>query len=249
VGESGTGKTTLARNVETFLPQEYAPTVVHDGDVSFDVLRGVARSAGVARNDSRVIPINIDHREATPPSAQELAEVKRFIRDAGVGSRCVLFWPQISTEQARTMSADYEAVAGKPPVELPVSVEGPSRGTWVDVAMNTLRLSNQMVEKLDQLGVDPHDYDPEEFPTIGEFLRRIAAGYLQRLLDETRVPVKLTIVFASESPNLGVLSQITNPARYGFVDGSALLSATPESKIGQVVGHAARSSHSDDRAS
>jgi hypothetical protein len=34
---------------------------------------------GHAPNDERVIPINIDHREATPPTAQELAEIKRFI--------------------------------------------------------------------------------------------------------------------------------------------------------------------------
>ncbi len=205
VGGSGTGKTALARNIETFLPQEYAPTVVHDGDVSFDALCLVARGAGLARNDVRVIPINIDHREATPPSAEELAEIKRFIRDAEVGSRCVLLWPQVSTEQAEQMSADYTTVAGKPPVTLPITVEGPSRDTWVQVALNTLRLSNQMIENLDQLGVDPHDYDPEKYGTIGEFLRQIADDFtthLQRLLDEARIPVKMMIVFASESPNL-----------------------------------------------
>jgi energy-coupling factor transporter ATP-binding protein EcfA2 len=236
VGESGTGKTTLARNMETFLPREYATTVVHDGDVSFDALRTAARVGRPARNDDRIIPINIDHREATPPTPEEMADIKRFVRDGEIGSRCALLWPQVSARQAQRMGADYVAVAGRAPVDLPIVVEGPSRDTWVDVALNTLRLSNEMIDQLELLGVDPRDYDPEEFGTIGEFLRRIAddfTDYLQRLLRETRIPVKMTVVFVSESPNLGVLSQLTNPARYGFVDASALLEVTPESRIGR----------------
>src|SRR5215208_4738902 len=39
VGGSGTGKTTLARNLSAFLPNEYAATVVHDGSVDFASLR------------------------------------------------------------------------------------------------------------------------------------------------------------------------------------------------------------------
>jgi hypothetical protein len=236
VGRPGTGKTTLANNVSAFLPSEFAPTVVHDGAVEFDALREVATRAAPALNDDRVIPINIDHREATPPTAAELAEIKRFIRDASIGSRCVLLWPQVSVKQAEEMSEAYESVAGRASVRLPIVVEGPSRETWTDVALNTLRLSNQMIESLELLGVDPHDYDPAAFGTIGEFMRQIAddfVDYRQKLLDEVRVPAKLLVVFVSESSRPGVLSQITSATRYGFLDAAALLESTPGSRVGK----------------
>ena len=94
VGRSGTGKTTLARNLSTFLPNEYAATVSHDGAIDFDSLVEAAKKGAPPRDDDRVIPINIDHREAVPPTPQELADIKRFIRDPAVGRRCVLLWPQ-----------------------------------------------------------------------------------------------------------------------------------------------------------
>jgi energy-coupling factor transporter ATP-binding protein EcfA2 len=236
VGGSGTGKTTLARNLVTFLPTEYTATVIHDGDVDFDSLRAAVAAAGLAANDERVIPINIDHREANPPSAQELAETKRFIRDPEYGSRSAILWPQTSTEQAEAMAEAYVEVTGRAPVDLPIRVEGPSRDTWQQVALSTLTLSNQMIESLELLGVDPHDYDPEAFKTLGEFLRRIAddfTEFLHKLIAETELPVKLAILFASESPDPGVLSQLTSSARYGFLDASALLDATPNSQIGK----------------
>jgi energy-coupling factor transporter ATP-binding protein EcfA2 len=236
VGGSGTGKTTLARNLSAFLPNEYAATVAYDRDVDFDSLLDAARKGAPPRDDERVIPINIDHREATPPTAQELADIKRFIRDPEIGRRCVLLWPQTSLEQAKAMSEAYVEVAGKAPVELPVVVEGPSRNTWIDVALNTLRLSNPMVESLELLGVDPRAYNPESFNTVGEFMRQIAddfVAYLLKLISETRIPVKLIVVFVSESSNPGVLSQLTSATRYGFLDASALLAATPDSRIGE----------------
>jgi energy-coupling factor transporter ATP-binding protein EcfA2 len=236
VGGSGTGKTTLAENLSTFLPNEFAATIVHDGAVDFDSLLGAARAGGPPRGDERVIPINIDHREATPPTPQELADIKRFIRDPEIGRRCVLLWPQTSRTQADAMSREYVEIAGKAPVDLPIAVEGPSRDTWIDVALNTLRLSNPMVESLELLGVDPRSYNPDSFETVGEFLRHIAddfVAYLLKLINETRIPVKLVVVFASESSSPGVLSQLTSATRYGFVDASALLAATPESRIGE----------------
>ncbi len=236
VGRSGTGKTTLARNLSAFLPNEYAATVVHDGAIDFDSLLAAARKDAPPRDDMRVIPINIDHREALPPTSQEIAEIKRFVRDPEIGRRCVLLWPQTSHEQAEAMSVAYVEIAGRGPVALPLEVEGPARETWVDVALNTLQLSNPMVESLELLGVDPRTYNPEEFETVGEFLRQIADDfgvYLHKLLVEARIPVKLVVAFVSESSNPGVLSQLTSSTRYGFLDASALLAATPGSRIGK----------------
>lgn len=236
VGGPGTGKTTLARNLSAFLPSEFATTIVHDGSVTFDALREAALADAPPRGDDRAIPINIDHREATPPSAEELSDIKRFIRDATIGKRCVLLWPQVSADQATAMSDSYVEVVGRAPVDLPITVEGPSRGTWVDVALNTLRLSNDMIESLELLGVDPRDYDPEAFETIGEFLRQIAddfTAYRIQLLQETRIPAKLVVIFASESSNQGVLSQLSSATRYGFLDAAALLASTPGSRIGE----------------
>jgi hypothetical protein len=134
------------------------------------------------------------------------------------------------------MSRAYVEVAGKAPVDLPIAVEGPSRNTWIDVALSTLRLSNPMVESLELLGVDPRAYNPESFHAVGEFMRQIAddfVAYLLKLISETRIPVKLIVVFVSESSNPGVLSQLTSATRYGFLDASALLAATPDSRIGE----------------
>jgi energy-coupling factor transporter ATP-binding protein EcfA2 len=235
VGRSGTGKTTLASNLTAFLPEEYAATVTHDGDVSFAALR-TATAGNLQHNDDRIVPINIDHREATPPNAAELAEIKRFLRDRELGARAIIFWPQTSTLQANEMAKAYSEVVGRPPIELPVTVEGPSRDMWIDIALHTLRLANDMIESLEETGVDPRDYDPAAYETVGDYLRQVAddfADYQQRLLKELRVPLRLIVVFASESGNPGVLSQLTSGTRYGFLDASALLDATPLSRPGK----------------
>jgi len=236
VGRSGTGKTTLATNLSAFLPSEYTTTINHDGQVSFAGLHAAVTADPPIRSDQRVIPVNIDHREAAPPSAAELAEIKRFLRDREIGRRCAILWPQTSREQAAQMAREYADVVGVPPIELPVEVEGPARATWIDVGRETLRLSNAMIESLEALGVDPRDYDPHDFDTLGAFLRRISddfVGHLHRLLTEMRVPLRLIVAFASESADAGVLSQLTTGTRYGFLDAGALLDATPESRIGK----------------
>lgn len=251
VGRSGTGKTTLARNLSAFLPGNYTTTVVHEGDVTFDALREAASRGAPSRDDDRVIPINIDHREATPPTAAELSEIKRFIRDPGVGARCILLWPQVNEEQATEMSRAYVEVAGRAPVDLPVLVDGPQRETWVDVALNTLRLSNPMVGSIDLLGIDPRDYKPESYDTIGEFMRRIADDFvvfLQKLLEESRVPVKLVVMFVSESQNPGVLSQMTSSMRYGSVDAAAVACLDAWDPSRTVVGRQTRRSDANHRA-
>jgi hypothetical protein len=194
------------------------------------------RAQAPIRSDQRVVPINIDHREADPPSASELAEIKRFLRDREIGRRCMILWPQTSQPQAETMARDYAAVVGAPPVDLPVEVEGPARDTWVQVARDTLRLANDMIESLEALGVDPGDYNVEDYETIGDFMRHISdkfVTHLHGLLMELRTPLRLIVAFASESPDAGVLSQLTTGTRYGFLDAGALLDATPGSQIGK----------------
>jgi energy-coupling factor transporter ATP-binding protein EcfA2 len=200
VATSGTGKTTLANNLAAFLPNDYGVTVVHTGEVAHGELVSAASKTLPPPNDPRLIPINIDHREATPPTPGELAEIKRFLREETVGARCAIVWPQTSREQAEAMARAYIEVAGPPPVDLPVEVEGPPRATWRDTAINTLRLSNEMIDSLELIGVDPRNYDPEGFTTIGDFLRQISddfAAYLYDLLAERRTPLRLIVVFAS----------------------------------------------------
>jgi hypothetical protein len=142
-----------------------------------------------------------------------------------VGARCAIVWPQTSREQAVAMARAYVEVAGPAPVELPVEVEGPPRETWRDTAINTMRLSNEMIDSLELVGVDPREYDPEAFDTIGDFLRCISddfANYLYDLLTERRTPLRLIVVFASTSPDSGVLPQLTTSTRYGLLDANAL---------------------------
>ncbi len=105
----------------------------------------------------------------------------------------------------------------------------------MDIARNTLRLSNNM-ESLESLGVDPHDYKVDEYRTVGRYLRQIS-GDFNRLLQELRrtllKPIRLAIVFASETSDPGILSQITNSTRYGLLDSQGLLAVTPDSEIGK----------------
>jgi hypothetical protein len=100
VGPSGAGKTTLGNNVSTFLPGEFTPTVVHTGEVTFEALTStvVGAMSGLATNDTRPMPLNIDHRESAPPSAEELAAIKRFAREPSGGYRCAVLWPETSDD-------------------------------------------------------------------------------------------------------------------------------------------------------
>ncbi|GAA1963414.1 hypothetical protein [Amycolatopsis minnesotensis] len=141
---SGTGKTTLANNLSYFLPKVFSPTVMHDGGVTAGELRASTGRAieALAADDARIVPINIDHREGSPPSGVELAELKRFLRTPGVGSRSIILWPDTSREISMNTARSYEDIAGSAPVGIPIEVQGPIRETWHDVAANTLKLSN-----------------------------------------------------------------------------------------------------------
>jgi energy-coupling factor transporter ATP-binding protein EcfA2 len=236
-GPSGAGKTTLANNASTFLPGEYSTTVVHTGAVTFEALLASATAImnTLAANDRRPIPINVDHRESAPPSAEELASIKRFAREPRVGHRCLVMWPETSPEIGRRIGDSYADIAGVPPIELPLQVDGPDRETWVDIALHTLEISNDL-SSLEQVGVDPRDYDPGKYPSLGAFLADISRQFIDHIHDlivSTQKTLGLIIVFASESPNAGVLAQLTSSTHYGLVDGHALVAATSDSEVGK----------------
>ncbi|MEV0381923.1 hypothetical protein [Nonomuraea sp. NPDC050643] len=226
----------MASNVATFHRDLYGHTLTYDSELTSDALsKAVERHAAQhnAANDSKVIPINIDSREAAPASTREMAEIKRFLRTNN-GSRALVFWPTTDQIIASEMVSAYEAIAGKQSIALPLVVEGPLRDSWVDIAKNTVTLVNR-VDSIELLA-NPSDYDPAEFVSIGEFLRQISTDFRTRrlaLLRSTKKPLKLTVLFACESAEPGVLSQLTSSARFGLLDASALVHVTQNSELGR----------------
>jgi hypothetical protein len=234
--ESGTGKTTLAENLTVFATTTFAPTLSYSGRVSAESLSDamtVHLRDRVPANDTRVVPINLDHREGAPPTDVELAQVKRFLRQ-DVRYRALLIWPDTSKQVAESMSAAYRAIAGKLPLAIPVQVNGPAKETWIDLAAQTLVLAND-VDSLEEL-VDLAEYDPSAYPSIGDFLKQIAIDFNSRKLELIRATVRdvrLTIVWVSESQNHGVLSTLSSSRRFGMLDPVALIQACAESVIGK----------------
>lgn len=236
-GRSGVGKTTLARNLTTFFPSTFTPTVGYDGNVTYDDLVNALREAkkGHLANETRIIPLNLDHRESDPPRAAELAAMKRFLRQPSPGARCILLWPETARERADSIGSAYIEIAGDPPIPLPLVVEGPDRKTWPQIAIQTLELANK-VPSIVALGIDPRTYNSDEHASLGAFLRRLSNDFSARLSDlinQTRKPLTLIVLFVSESQDSGVLTQLTNPGRFGLLEPSALLDATRESVIGK----------------
>ncbi|WP_156757412.1 hypothetical protein [Actinokineospora pegani] len=233
---SGTGKTTLASNVSTFHRELFGSTLTYDGALTTAALRAAVNDHNRDNNpanDERVIPVNIDSREAAPADAREMADIKRFLRD-DIGRRVMMFWPTTDENIAKSMAGAYSAIAGTAPIELPLTVEGPARSTWVEIARNTVTLANN-VDSIELLA-NPADYDPAEYTSIGEFLRAVARDFLRRRMDllrSTKKPLQLTVLFASESSEPGVLSQLTSSARFGLLDASALVHVTSNSELGR----------------
>ena len=100
-------------------------------------------------------------------------------------------------ENPEEIASQYEKIAGDSPVQLPLIAKGPPRASWVDIARHTLRLANS-VDSLENLGVEPANYAPEEFNAIGSFLRKISTDFDNlrfSLQKETRKPISLVIVF------------------------------------------------------
>ncbi|MCI2956313.1 hypothetical protein MN032_01305 [Agromyces atrinae] len=233
--ESGTGKTTLAENLTVFLPTKYAPTLSYDGEVTSDGLSAALElhmRDKISANDRRVIPINVDHREGSPPTGGELSQIKRFLRQDS-GHRALLVWPDTSSELASELANAYRKIAGVLPISIPVQVEGPPNDRWLDLAAQTLALAND-VDSLSEL-VDLNEYDTETFSSIGDFLKAIATDFNRRRLDLIRATVRdvrLTIVWVSETAGHGILSSLTSSRRYGMLDPMALIQACGESVVG-----------------
>lgn len=234
--DSGTGKTTLAENLTVFAPDTFAKTLSYSGEVD---AREISEKLAthyrdeLAANDSRVVPINMDHREGAPPSETELAQIKRFLRQDS-GSRALLIWPETSGGVAQRMSDDYRRIAGVLPLAIPVKVAGPSKETWRGLAGQTLEIANS-VESLEHL-IDIDQYDPSEFVSLGDFLKRIATDFNARRLElirDTVRDVRLTIVWVSESTGHGILSSISSSRRYGMLDPGALIQACSDSSVGK----------------
>lgn len=236
-GNTGTGKTTFAANLTQWAPSQFTPTLEYDGTIEFDVLsRAVTEHARhLPANERRIVPINIDHRESNPPTDAELAAIKRFLRTKPGSLATLVLWPETNEEIAREISRRYVEIAGETSIELPLVLAGPARAAWRDIAINTLRMANN-IESLDTLGVDPADYDVDEFRSLGEYLRRVSRDFnrlLQELRNTIQKPIRLAIVFVSETSDPGVLSQITNSTHYGLLDAQSLIAVTPDSSIGK----------------
>lgn len=236
-GQTGIGKTTFAMNAAQWVPGEFTQSLQYEGDLDFDSLsKSVKEFAKLFPADNKkIIPINIDHRENAPPSDGELAAIKRFLRTNAAGVPVIIFWPETDAAVAKSISERYVGIAGEASVDLPVVCEGPAHETWQDIARHTLFLSNN-ITNLEMLGVDPADYNPREFHTLGGFLRRISKDFnrqVQEMKAELERPVSVTIVFVSESVDPGVLTQITSSSKYGLLDGHSLISVTPQSVIGK----------------
>lgn len=234
---TGTGKTTFASHLKHWLPAEFTSSAVHRGPVTNEALQETAGSILAAQTaaESRVIPLTIEDRESSPPTEVELAQLKGFLRTPEVGSRCLLLWPETNEQVAVQIGERFEATAGSVGFDLPLVIGGPPRETWPAIAIDTLQLVNGL-SSLQELGVDPLTYEPEEFRAIGSFLDRVSGDFIKRIQDylsATRVPIRLTIVFATGTNGPGILETFTGGRRFGLVEPQRLLAATPGSEIGR----------------
>jgi hypothetical protein len=224
-------------NATQWVPGSFTQSLQYEGALDFDSLSAAVNDFAktLPANNSRIVPVNIDHRENNPPSDAELAAIKRFLRTNVARVPVILFWPETDSSIAQSLADRYIGIAGSASVYLPLVCEGPPKGTWQELARHTLSLSNDITQ-LEELGVDPNDYSVEEFHTLGAFLRKISTDFnaqVQKLRADLEKPVSVAIVFASESAEPGVLSQLTSTTRYGLLDGHALISVTSQSVIGK----------------
>jgi hypothetical protein len=235
VGSTGVGKTTLANNLGYFLPALFAPTMPYQGAISYDALTdGVNRLRAAGNVNGRILPISVDHREGAPPSDEELSAIKRFLRTTE--APMLLLWLETDHDIARRISDKHIRLTGKAAVDIPLLAEGPPPDTWQQIALHTLELCNNIpAGEIAEIGIDPHSYRPETFPTLGEFLKRISTDFANLLVDHqasSSRPIALVIAYVSGSLDRGVLSELTH-GEPGLLNSHALLRCTPDSMIGR----------------
>lgn len=168
---SGTGKTTLASNLGGFLPKQFATTLTYEGEVTAASLGAAVKQQRLKQGetDRRVLPVNIDHREGRPATAEELAEIKRFLRQ-GAGRNTVLLWPTTEASIAEQMAEQSRNISGSVPLELPLHIKGPVPETWPALAKQTLQLANRL-DNLDDL-ISLESYNTGQYDSVGNYLRR-----------------------------------------------------------------------------
>ena len=108
LGETGVGKTTLASTLRTCLPDLYTQTYPHKASITVaDLSEAInAHVRTLAADDRKIVPVLIDDREAAPPSTAELAAIKSFLRHPNPGARCLVIWPEVTTETAGKMPSN-----------------------------------------------------------------------------------------------------------------------------------------------
>lgn len=235
--DSGTGKSTLANSLGYFYPALFSGSASHYGEITEHALTETCRSvqAELHPSDDRTIPIVVDGREGAAPNDGEMASIKRFLRQPKHGARSAILWLETGRDRASGIAERYEQVSGKAPVDLPISLSGPSRQSWPSIARETMRLSNS-ISDLESLGVDPVDYDTALFSTLGDLLARISDDFNElkrRMLSELEKPTRLLILFASESRESGPLAEFTEGRRLGLLNAHALIGATPGTDEGK----------------
>ncbi|CAK7256525.1 MULTISPECIES: hypothetical protein [unclassified Shinella] len=236
-GNTGIGKTTFVENIGQWLPSDFTATMNYEGELTYqgltEAVSGFSRK--LPTNNRKLIPVNIDHRENNPPSDSELSAIKRFLRTNSGGVPSIIFWPETNQNTANALAERYVNISGETAIKLPIIWNGPERRTWINIAKHTLSLSNK-IENLEMLGVDPDNFDPGSYPTLGAYLRKISQEFnaqVLKLRQELEKPVSLVIAFVSESNTPGVLSQLTSPSHYGLLDAHALISVTSQSVVGR----------------
>jgi hypothetical protein len=70
--------------------------------------------------NGRILPVSIDHREGAPPTDEELAAIKRFVRTTQ--APMLVLWLETDRGRADRIAARHTALTGSTIVPLPVVI-------------------------------------------------------------------------------------------------------------------------------